>query len=61
MKTKPDPDFLCDEFGTLFELTDDMCLGCDSMDFCWELHNRIIEHHEFLNERANTKIGPKSI
>ena len=41
MISKPDPDHLCDEFGTGFDIADEMCPNCDSMDFCWDLHEKI--------------------
>jgi hypothetical protein len=37
MIEKPDPNHLCDNFGTAYDYNDEMCRGCDNFVFCMEM------------------------
>ena len=57
MKEKPDPNHLCDEFGTLFDDQDLMCLDCHSFLFCYELHEKILNWVVWATEQDRIAIA----
>ena len=56
MIPKPDPNTLCDEYGTGFELSDDMCLNCDNTEFCCDLHEKMLDWFIWATEQDNIAI-----